>query len=165
MILPTDVATSGKSTHRPTFLNDEEEDESQLTYCLTPEVDLLWIPILERIVNMSSSDLRNPQLEVVAGSSLPRPKFLHNLMAPNASVSKPSYNENKSEIPPIFSRKKLSFLFPEQCAGDISHLIVNKNWLICIVSAATTSSISLLRYFLPRNRTTAGNVSGLCFII
>lgn len=104
---------------------------------------------------MSSPEIKSSPLEVVTGSSLPRPKFLQTLQ--KNSFSDRSFNENKSEVLPIFKKKQLNFQSSKKDASYFTHLTVSKNWLVCIV-VSPNSSVTLIRHFLPRNQTTAGKL-------
>ncbi|KAH8420302.1 hypothetical protein KR009_009003 [Drosophila setifemur] len=48
----------------------------------------------------------------------------------------------------IFSRHKMVLRVPSDCTGDVMHLTVSRNWLVCILG--NTERTTLLRFFLPR---------------
>ncbi|XP_034487809.1 vacuolar protein sorting-associated protein 18 homolog [Drosophila innubila] len=48
----------------------------------------------------------------------------------------------------IFSKRKMTLNVPSNSSGDLQHLVVAKNWLVCLLTAQ--GRYHLLRFFLPR---------------
>ncbi|XP_068159229.1 vacuolar protein sorting-associated protein 18 homolog [Drosophila tropicalis] len=85
----------------------------------------------------------------------PQPKFLDRI--DNGSNNSNSFvvtaggnpfEADEEEENEIFSKHKMVLRFPPNCSGDLMHLMVSKNWLICIIG--TPDRMTLLRFFLPR---------------
>ncbi|XP_017851763.1 vacuolar protein sorting-associated protein 18 homolog [Drosophila busckii] len=79
-----------------------------------------------------------------------QPKFLSAIPSkPNNSSTGGNPFETDDEEEEIFSKLKLPLRLPSNFAdAHIEHLIVCKNWLLCVL--ATQEKLTLLRFFLPR---------------
>ncbi|XP_017134048.1 vacuolar protein sorting-associated protein 18 homolog [Drosophila elegans] len=82
-----------------------------------------------------------------------QPKFLPRIER-NASVAGKNYvatasgNPFETDEEEIFSRHKMVLRVPSNCTGDLIHLVVSRNWLVCLLGTAERTT--LLRFFLPR---------------
>ncbi|KAH8240413.1 hypothetical protein KR038_006656 [Drosophila bunnanda] len=80
-----------------------------------------------------------------------QPKFLPRIerSGGNSYVATASGNPFETdEDEEIFSRHKMVLRVPSDCTGDLQHLTVSRNWLVCILG--TGERTTLLRFFLPR---------------
>ncbi|KAH8309991.1 hypothetical protein KR044_004249 [Drosophila immigrans] len=90
----------------------------------------------------------------MAQAKPPQPKFLPRMdgAASNSYVATASGNpfeSDEEEEEEIFSKRKMTLNVPSNCAGDLMHLNVCNNWLVCTL-AAPQGHCNLLRFFLPR---------------
>ncbi|KAH8366537.1 hypothetical protein KR084_000982 [Drosophila pseudotakahashii] len=77
-----------------------------------------------------------------------QPKFLPRIEG-NSYVATASGNPFETdEEEEIFSRHKMVLRVPSHCTGDLMHLAVSRNWLLCLLGTAERTT--LLRFFLPR---------------
>lgn len=84
------------------------------------------------------------------------PKFLPRIErsaggsgAGNSYVATASGNPFETdEEEEIFTRHKMVLRVPSDCTGDLQHLTVSRNWLVCVLG--TGERTTLLRFFLPR---------------
>ncbi|KMZ07689.1 vacuolar protein sorting-associated protein 18 homolog [Drosophila simulans] len=89
-------------------------------------------------------------------TSMPnQPKFLPRIEHNSSGAAANSYVATSSGNPfetdeedEIFSRHKMVLRLPSNCTGDLMHLAVSRNWLVCLLG--TPERTTLLRFFLPR---------------
>lgn len=89
-------------------------------------------------------------------TSMPnQPKFLPRIEHNSSGATANSYVATASGNPfetdeedEIFSRHKMVLRVPSNCTGDLMHLAVSRNWLVCLLG--TPERTTLLRFFLPR---------------
>ncbi|XP_022227330.2 vacuolar protein sorting-associated protein 18 homolog isoform X1 [Drosophila obscura] len=82
-----------------------------------------------------------------------QPKFLPRIermvTTANSFVATASGNPfDVEEEDEIFSKQKMVLRVPSDCTGDLMHLTVSKNWLVCLLGSPERTT--LLRFFLPR---------------
>lgn len=63
----------------------------------------------------------------------------------NTYVATAGGNPFDSDEEEIFSKRKMTLNVPSNCSGDLVHLIVAKNWLVCLLTAQ--GRYNLLRFF------------------
>uniref|UniRef100_A0A1I8PFA3 Vacuolar protein sorting-associated protein 18 homolog n=1 Tax=Stomoxys calcitrans TaxID=35570 RepID=A0A1I8PFA3_STOCA len=87
---------------------------------------------------------------------LAKPKFLKSIHGggDNASVASmplTTANGGKCNETPIFSKREMTLRIPKEYNGNLTHLVVCKNWMVCLLAAPPPSSqVTLFRFFLPR---------------
>lgn len=113
---------------------------------------------------MASND---DDLDIADRMLLAKPKFLASIGGDSASVSSMpttvtaiAGGGDKGDDTPIFSKRKMTLRLPKDYSGDLLHLTVCKNWLVCLMAAPQPSSqVTLFRFFLLRTLPPLGNVT------
>lgn len=104
---------------------------------------------------MMASSISEDYMDITDRMLLAKPKFLTSVPGgDNASVSSipvTTSGNTDSNDTPIFSKRKMTLRLPKDFNGDLLHVTVCKNWMVCLVAAPPPSSqVTLFRIFLPR---------------
>uniref|UniRef100_W8B004 Vacuolar protein sorting-associated protein 18 homolog n=1 Tax=Ceratitis capitata TaxID=7213 RepID=W8B004_CERCA len=77
----------------------------------------------------------------------PAAKFLPVVEGKTADCPAPGATDFDKLETPIFSKRQITLRIPPSYKGNLVHVTVNKNWLVCVLATPQTM---LLRFFLPR---------------
>ncbi|XP_054729597.1 vacuolar protein sorting-associated protein 18 homolog [Anastrepha obliqua] len=77
----------------------------------------------------------------------PNAKFLPVVEGKTAECPAAGTTDFENLETPIFSKRQITLRIPSIYKGNLMHVAVNKNWLVCVLD---TQQTILLRFFLPR---------------